>query len=103
MIDMLMAVQQDLHVAESVSEVLDILGDQLGGGLGATVDQDVALGIGDQDRRDPARANQEGIAVDVHWRSGLRPVVPILTRRSKGRAGGFDRGRRRLLDLGWGL
>ena len=61
------------------------------------VDQDVAVAADDQDRRDPARADQIGVGVDADRRRGLVPVVRSRAFRNPQRSRRFDR-RTRLLD-----
>ena len=67
-------------------------------GFGAGVDQDVAVAAGDEDRGDPARADEIGVAVDPHRRRGLVPIVRAGARRDPLRPGLLDR-RARPLDL----
>src|SRR5690606_28049267 len=76
-VEMLVAVEEELHVGQREAQRFDIGGDRRGTFGGATVDQHVALIAGDEQRRDPARADVPGVAVDAERRTGLVPIVPV--------------------------
>src|SRR6185369_1123208 len=102
MINMLMAVEQDLHVARAEPELADIGRDQVRAGLGPAVYEDVAVAAGDQDRRDAAGTDEVSVRMDPHRRRRLVPIVPILARRREQRTIGLE-DRRRMVDLRWRL
>ena len=70
----------------------------LGALLGPAVDQHVAVAAGDEDRANPAGADEIGVGVDPHRRRGPVPVVAVLAGRRPARARLLDR-RARTLDL----
>ena len=103
-VEMLMRVEDDAHVAQPVAAGLDAARDPVGGLFGGTIDQDMALGRRDQDGGDPATAHVPGIAEDMARCGRLVPVGFVLARYRRRQAGGaglrFDRGGRRAAGHG---
>ena len=91
MVEMLVAVQQDLHVAEPEPEAADVAGDGVRTAFGAAVDQYVAVLPGDQDRRNTAGPDHVGTAENAYRRRRLVEVVPLLARRGISRPCDLDR------------
>jgi hypothetical protein len=94
---MLVAVEQIFDVGQLEAELADVVGDEVRVLFGPAVDQDVACRIGDQNRRNPARADQIGVAEDSDRRRGLGVIVPGLARVRELGSGDLDR-RARLVD-----
>ncbi len=86
MVEMLMAVEKDLHVGRIEAEAADVAKHDLGAGLGAAVDKDMAVIAGDEDRGDAAGPDEIAVAMDAEGRGGLVPFVPILALGGEARA-----------------
>ena len=100
MVEVLMAVEQVADVAQVEAKPADVGGDQVGAHLGPGVDEDVPGVAGDEDRRNPASADEIGIGMDPHRRRRLVPLVIFLAARGEQRAVRFDRSAR-TLHLSW--
>ena len=74
-----------------------MLSDEVGGLLGPTVDQDIAVAADDQDRRDAAGSDEVSVPVDPNRRRGLGPVIRSVARHHPSGTRAFDR-RTWLLD-----
>ncbi len=100
MVEMLMAVQDELHVLQPEAKRADVVGDDVRALLGPAVDQDVAVAADDQDRGNATGTDEIGVGVDADRRRRLVPGVGILrtvANSRPARPGAFDR-RSRLLD-----
>ncbi len=98
MVDMLVAVQQNPHVRRTEAELANVADDEVRAGFGPGIDEDMALASGDQDRGDPARADEIGVGVDPDRRRRLVPIVIVVADGIERRTGGLDRSPR-LFDL----